>query len=83
MLLNYQTMITELTNLDVSNASLLDEATAAAEAVAMAYTTHNFKRSKVFVSSSIFPQTIDVMKTRASALSIELVIDDVSEFPWE
>lgn len=83
MLLNYQTMVTELTNLDVSNASLLDEATAAAEAVAMAYTTHNFKRSKVFVSNSIFPQTIDVMKTRASALSIELVIGEISEFPWD
>lgn len=83
MLLNYQTMITELTNLDVANASLLDEATAAAEAVGMAYATHNFKRSKAFVSNTIFPQSIDVMKTRASALGIELVIGDVKAFPWE
>ena len=83
MLLNYQTMIVELTGLDMSNASLLDEATAAAEAVAMAYTTHNFKRRKVFVSNSIFPQTIDVMMTRASALDIELVFGDVESFPWD
>ena len=83
MLLNYQTMIVELTGLDMSNASLLDEATAAAEAVAMAFTTHNFKRSKVFVSNSIFPQTIDVMKTRAGALDIELVFGDVESFPWD
>ena len=76
-------MITELTGLDISNASLLDEATAAAEAAAMAYTTHNFKRSKVFVSNSLFPQTIDVMKTRASALEIELVFGDVEAFPWD
>lgn len=54
MLLNFQTMITELTGLDVSNASLLDEGTAAAEAVGMALTTHNFKRTKVFISNSIF-----------------------------
>ena len=55
MLLNYQTMIVELTNLDIANASLLDESSAAAEGVAMAYSTHNGKRSKVFVSNSIYP----------------------------
>lgn len=82
MLLNYQTMITELTGLDVANASLLDEATSAAEAVAMAFTIHNFKRKKVFVSKSIFPQSIDVMITRASALDIELVFGEVEDFPW-
>ena len=56
--------------MDVSHASLLDEGTAAAEAVGMAFTIHNFKRSKVFISNSIFPQTIDVVKTRAAALGI-------------
>jgi len=61
MLLNYQTMICELTGLDISNSSLLDEASAAAEAVSMAYSTHNGKRPKMYVSNSIFPQTIDVM----------------------
>ena len=54
-LLNYQTMITELTGLDIANASLLDEATAAAEAMMMSYGTHNGKRNKFFVSKHIFP----------------------------
>jgi len=82
MLLNYQTMVCELTGMDISNASLLDEATAAAEAMTMAYATHNSKRLKFFVSQSIFPQTIDVINTRAHALDIELVYGDISEFPW-
>lgn len=82
MLLNYQTMITELTGLDIANASLLDEGTAAAEAMAMVFATHNFKRSKFFVSKSIFPQSIDVMKTRANALGIDLIHGDVEDFPW-
>jgi len=83
MLLNYQTMICELTGLDVSNASLLDEATAAAEAMAMSYSLANGKRNKCFVSNSIFPQTIDVVKTRAEALDIELVFGEVADFPWD
>lgn len=55
MLLNYQTMICELSGLDIANSSLLDEASAAAEGCAMAYSTHNGKRSKIFVSNSIYP----------------------------
>lgn len=75
-------MICELTGMDISNASLLDEGTAAAEAMSMAYATHNGKRLKFFVSNSLFPQSIDVIKTRADALEIELVFGDISEFPW-
>jgi len=81
-LLNFQTMITELTGLDVSNASLLDEASAASEAMFMAYNVHNGKRNKFFLSSSIFPQNIEVVKTKANGLGIELVIDEPSRFPW-
>ena len=83
MLLNYQTMIVELTGLDFANASLLDEANAASEAMAMAYSIHNNNRKKFFVSHNLFPQSIDVCKTRAKANGIDLVIGDIAEFPWD
>ena len=63
-------MITEMTGMDVSNASLLDESTSAAEAMIMSYNLLNEKRKKFFVSKHIFPQTIDVIKTRAYGLGI-------------
>jgi len=75
-------MVKELTGMDYSNASLLDEGTSAAEAVNMVYGTHNGKRNKVFVSNSIYPQTLDVMRTRSHGNGIELVFGDVSDFPW-
>ena len=75
-------MITELTGLDVSNASLLDEASAASEAMFMAYNVHNGKRNKFFLSKHIFPQNIEVVKTKANGLGIELVIDEPANFPW-
>lgn len=80
MLLNFQTMISELVALPISNASLLDEATAAAEAVLMSYNIHNGKRKKVFVSNSIFPQTIDVIKTRAESIGLDVVIGHIYQF---
>jgi len=80
-LLNYQTMICELTGLPLSNASLLDEATAAAEAMSMFFHTlnkdeNNVTRPKFFVDHDVFPQTIDVVITRATPLGIEVVIGD-------
>lgn len=80
-LLNFQTVIAELTGLPIANASLLDEATAAAEAMLMFY--HNGQknaggaaRKTFFVSEKCFPQTIDVLKTRSKPLGIKLVIGD-------
>jgi glycine dehydrogenase len=72
-LLNFQTLTTELTGLDVANASLLDEATAAAEAM---HLCQNVKpdRSVFFVSETCHPQTIDVVKTRAKFLGVEVVV---------
>src|SRR5215468_8229139 len=65
-LLNFQTMVMDLTGLEIANASLLDEGTAAAEAMAMAYAVHGKPgKETFFVSSECHPQTIDVVKTRA------------------
>jgi len=74
-LLNFQTMVCDLTNLDIANASLLDEATAAAEAMAMARRSSRSKQQRFFVDKFCHPQTIAVIKTRAEPLNIELIID--------
>jgi len=81
-LLNFQTMIMDLTGMEIANASLLDEATAAAEAMAMLF--HHRTReaiesgsNKFFVSDACFPQTVDLLKTRSAPMGIELVIGDV------
>lgn len=76
-LLNYQTMIADMTGLDVSNASLLDEGTAAAEAMTLCQ--RQTKRRKFFIDQRCHPQTISVVKTRASVLGIEVVEDDWRE----
>ncbi|MDP3928262.1 MAG: aminomethyl-transferring glycine dehydrogenase [Bacteroidota bacterium] len=76
-LLNYQTMIIELTGMEIANASLLDEGTAAAEAMHMIHAeTKKAKATKFFVSELVFPQTIDVLKTRTEPIGVELVIGD-------
>ena len=74
-LLNFQTMITELTGLAVSNASLLDEGTAAAEAMSLALAGKP-KGKAIFVSDQIHPQTLDVVVTRAEPLDIEVITGD-------
>jgi glycine dehydrogenase len=73
-LLNYQTMVADLTGLPVANASLLDEATAAAEAMTMAERSAKSKAKAFFVDENCHPQTIDVIRTRAHPLGIEVIV---------
>ena len=75
-LLNFQTMISDLTGLDIANASLLDEATAAAEAMAMAHRVSKSKSTTFFVDKDCHPQTIDVIRTRAEPLGLNIVVGD-------
>ncbi len=79
-LLNYQQLIVDLTAMEIANASLLDEATAAAEAMAMAKRVgENVRSNTFFVDSDCFPQTIDVIRTRASYMGIEVVVDTLDK----
>ncbi|MDO9187420.1 MAG: aminomethyl-transferring glycine dehydrogenase [Bacteroidia bacterium] len=80
-LLNFQTMIMDLTGMEIANASLLDESTAAAEAMAMLFSSRSREAvksgaNKFFVSNECYPQTIDLLKTRSTPMGIELVIGD-------
>jgi glycine dehydrogenase len=75
-LFNFQTMITDLTGLDVANASLLDEATAAAEAMTLAERAGNAKTKSFFVDRDVHPQTLAVLHTRAEPLGIKLIVGD-------
>lgn len=84
-LLNFQTVIADLTALPIANASLLDEATAASEAMIMFYNSRSRQQVKsgsnqFFVSDKVFPQTIDVLYTRAVPLGIEVVVDSLTTF---
>ena len=81
-LLNFQTMICDLTKMEIANASLLDEGTSAAEAMIMMYNNRSIDQksenlSRFFVDSNILPQTLSVINTRAYPLGIEIVIDDL------
>ncbi len=74
MLLNYQQMVMDLTGMEIANASLLDEATAAAEAMALCRRSSRSKNQVFFVADDVHPQTIDVIKTRAEHLGIPVVV---------
>ncbi len=81
-LLNFQTMIIDLTGLEIANSSLLDEGTAAAEAMGMSYGLCKTKANAFFVDAGCHPQTIEVIKTRALPLDIEVIIDDYAKFDF-
>jgi len=72
MLFNFQTLVAELTGLPVASASLLDEATAVAEAIGIAVRHHKDKRHKISIAGALHPQTLDVVQTRAQPLGIEI-----------
>src|SRR5438874_8099157 len=83
-LVNFQTMVTDLTALDITNASLLDEATAAAEAMALCYhAATDRSRNKFFVADNCHPQTIEVVQTRAKPLGIEVVSGNFADFKFD
>lgn len=82
-LLNYQTMVSDLTGMKIANASLLDEGTAAAEAMVMFFNLRKrdkLNAKKFFVSEDVFPHTIDVLKSRAKGFQIELVVANHNSF---
>ena len=86
-LLNYQTMVSNLTGFELANSSLLDEATAAAEAMLLAHHARSRKQVKAgvntfYVAEDLFPQTIEVLKTRAYPLGINMIITKVEDFEF-
>ncbi|MFY0603561.1 MAG: aminomethyl-transferring glycine dehydrogenase [Flavobacteriaceae bacterium] len=86
-LLNYQTMVCDLTGMELANASLLDESTAAAEAMALLYDVRERSQKKAgvnkfFVSEEILPQTLSVLQTRAIPIGVELVVGNHQEFDF-
>src|SRR5437870_9759739 len=81
-LVNFQTMVTDLTKLDIANASLLDEATAAAEAMALCRAVVTARKT-FFVADNCHPQTIEVVRTRAKPLGIDIKIDNFSRFKFD
>ncbi|WP_394908038.1 aminomethyl-transferring glycine dehydrogenase [uncultured Mesonia sp.] len=87
-LINFQTMITELTGMELANASLLDEATAAAEAMSLLFAVRakakkKAKANKFFVAEEVLPQTLSLLETRSKPLGIELVVGDHREFDFD
>jgi len=87
-LFNFQSMVSDLTGMELANASLLDEATAAAEAMTLAYAVRSREQkkaevNKVWVSEDILPQTLAVLQTRALPLGIELVVSNAEHIPFD
>lgn len=87
-ILNFQTMVMDLTAMPIANASLLDEATAAAEAVFMFHNNRSKEKvknnaHKFFVSNTVFPQTLDVIKTRSAPIGIEVVVGDANTHSFD
>src|SRR6187402_201615 len=81
-LINFQTMIIDLTGMTIANASLLDEGTAAAEAMHLLHASRKANKksaNKFFVDQNTFPQTIDLLKTRSAPLGVELVVGDIQK----
>ncbi|WP_223550932.1 aminomethyl-transferring glycine dehydrogenase [Aestuariivivens sp. NBU2969] len=86
-LLNFQTMVTDLTGMEIANASLLDESTAAAEAMGLLFAVRGRAQKKAgvnqfFVSENILPQTLSVLQTRATPIGIELVVGNEKDFDF-
>ena len=75
-LVNFQTMVTDLTGMEIANASMLDEATAAAEAMALLHRVNGDQGDVFFVDADCLPQTIEVVRTRAEPLGITVVVGD-------
>ncbi|MBD1865890.1 aminomethyl-transferring glycine dehydrogenase [Cyanobacteria bacterium FACHB-471] len=82
-MINFQTMVIDLTGLEIANASLLDEATAAAEAMTMSYGLHKGSAKAFWVSAACHPQTIDVIQTRAQPQGIEVIVGDHQTFEFD
>ena len=86
-LLNFQTMVTDLTGMEIANASLLDESSAAAEAMGLLFAVRDRDQkkndvNKFFVSEAILPQTLSILQTRSSPIGIELVVGNEEEFDF-
>lgn len=82
-LVNFQTMIMSMTSMDIANSSLLDEATAAAEAMVMAFVAANQKKRTFIVDTAVLPQTLSVLRTRAKGFGINVIVKDLNEGMFE
>jgi glycine dehydrogenase len=82
-LINFQTMVKELTAMDISNASLLDEGTAAAEAMFMCFSASKRLRKTFFIDKDIHPQTISCVQSRADGFGISVIVGDLAHFDFE